>query len=133
MGVSKASARWLRIDFGTKGLAQRITALRCGLDRAAWQGSSATLCADHLRMRTENQPWFVPRFGRTADAWTMNWRSKSRTICSANESGSPDANVGLWRRVGFDLATQRTQRRDRGENGDRMAESQPLRMRGACI
>ena len=38
--VTKTDSRWVRIDLGTKALRERVTALRCGLDRdGEWQWS----------------------------------------------------------------------------------------------
>ena len=34
--VNKTGTRWLRIELGTRALSERVAALRCGLDRAAW-------------------------------------------------------------------------------------------------
>ena len=38
--VTKTEVRWVRSDLGKKGLAREVAALRCGLDRAAWEGQS---------------------------------------------------------------------------------------------
>ena len=39
--VTKTGARWLRIELGTRALSERVAALRCGLDQAAWSDDSA--------------------------------------------------------------------------------------------
>src|SRR5262245_35000947 len=39
--INKTSARWLRIELGTKALSERVAALRCGLDQAAWSDDGA--------------------------------------------------------------------------------------------
>jgi CHAT domain-containing protein len=39
--VNKTSARWLRIELGTRALSERVAALRCGLDQAAWDDDGA--------------------------------------------------------------------------------------------
>ena len=54
--VTKATARWLRIDLGTRALIDRITALRCGLDRAAWRGHGAAVCAKSLNLTPQRDP-----------------------------------------------------------------------------
>ena len=38
--VTKTDSRWVRIDFGTKALAERVAALRCGLDSSNWIDAS---------------------------------------------------------------------------------------------
>ena len=39
--VTKKDTRWVRSDLGKAALTREVQALRCGLDRAAWQGASA--------------------------------------------------------------------------------------------
>jgi CHAT domain-containing protein len=46
--ITKAETRWVRSDLGTKALAERVAALRCGLDRAAWDGEGASRCSSLL-------------------------------------------------------------------------------------
>ena len=46
--VTKTEARWVRSELGTKALAERVVALRCGLDRAAWDGDGASRCSTLL-------------------------------------------------------------------------------------
>jgi tetratricopeptide (TPR) repeat protein/CHAT domain-containing protein len=48
--VTKTGSRWLRIDVGTKWLAQQVQALRCGLDRAAWNGEGTLRCSKLLEV-----------------------------------------------------------------------------------
>jgi CHAT domain-containing protein/tetratricopeptide (TPR) repeat protein len=43
--VTKADARWGRSDLGSKALTERVAALRCGLDGAAWDGEGASRCS----------------------------------------------------------------------------------------
>jgi hypothetical protein len=38
--VTRSEARWMRSDLGPAALADDVVALRCGLDRAAWEGQS---------------------------------------------------------------------------------------------
>ena len=38
--VTKTISRWVRIDLGTKALAERVAALRCGLDSSNWIDAS---------------------------------------------------------------------------------------------
>jgi CHAT domain-containing protein/tetratricopeptide (TPR) repeat protein len=38
--VSRTQSRWLRIDVGTRGLAERVAALRCGLDARLWDDAA---------------------------------------------------------------------------------------------
>jgi CHAT domain-containing protein len=42
--VSKTHSRWIRIDPGANALGERIQALRCGLDQAAWEDEGAIRC-----------------------------------------------------------------------------------------
>ena len=46
--VTKTETRWVRSELGTKALAERVAALRCGLDRAAWDGDGASRCSTLL-------------------------------------------------------------------------------------
>jgi hypothetical protein len=39
--ATKTAAIWVRSEMGTKSLTEYALALRCGLDRAAWQGNDA--------------------------------------------------------------------------------------------
>jgi CHAT domain-containing protein len=39
--LTKTDVRWVRSDLGKAALTREVQALRCGLDRAAWRGSSA--------------------------------------------------------------------------------------------
>jgi tetratricopeptide (TPR) repeat protein/CHAT domain-containing protein len=39
--VTKGDMRWVKSELGTKGLAERVAALRCGLDRTAWSDASS--------------------------------------------------------------------------------------------
>jgi CHAT domain-containing protein len=43
--ITRTDARWFRVSFGTHVLAERVAALRCGLDRAAWDGESKSHCS----------------------------------------------------------------------------------------
>ena len=43
--VTKTDSRWVRSDFGTEALRQRVEALRCGLDDGAWRGEGQSKCA----------------------------------------------------------------------------------------
>lgn len=43
--VTKSGFRWLRSDIGANGLAREVSALRCGLDPAAWQ-IKGSACAE---------------------------------------------------------------------------------------
>ena len=49
--VTKTDMRWLRSGLGTPSLMREVTALRCGLDIAAWNGEGATKCADLLKKK----------------------------------------------------------------------------------
>ena len=46
--VTKADARWARIELASQALAEHVTALRCGLDRVAWEGEGTLRCANLL-------------------------------------------------------------------------------------
>ena len=54
--VTKAEARWARIDLASQAIAEHATALRCGLDRATWQGEGTLLCANSLGIGLEKAP-----------------------------------------------------------------------------
>jgi tetratricopeptide (TPR) repeat protein/CHAT domain-containing protein len=43
--VTRNDVRWARSELGTSGLAREVTALRCGLDAAAWDSKGAERCA----------------------------------------------------------------------------------------
>ena len=47
--VTKTAAIWVRSEMGTKSLTEYALALRCGLDRAAWQGNDAARCGALLK------------------------------------------------------------------------------------
>jgi CHAT domain-containing protein len=46
--VTKADGRWTRIELASQALAERAAALRCGLDRGAWEGQWKPLCRNLL-------------------------------------------------------------------------------------
>jgi len=59
--VTKSALRWVRSAIGTETLAQRVMALRCGLDATAWDGGGAEKCAKSLvvpldKLPSRNQP-----------------------------------------------------------------------------
>jgi CHAT domain-containing protein len=54
--ITKADHRWVRLDVGTKALTQRVAELRCGLDRATWNGEGALRCADLLKLPVDQAP-----------------------------------------------------------------------------
>ena len=56
--VTKTDMRWVRIELGTKALTERVAALRCGLDGAAWNGVGALHCAKHLNIDLGKAPKF---------------------------------------------------------------------------
>jgi CHAT domain-containing protein/tetratricopeptide (TPR) repeat protein len=39
--ITKGDMRWMKSELGTKGLTERVAALRCGLDRTAWSDASS--------------------------------------------------------------------------------------------
>ena len=47
--VTKTAAIWVRSEMGTKSLTEYAIALRCGLDRAAWDGNDAARCGALLK------------------------------------------------------------------------------------
>ncbi len=53
--VTKTDMRWVRLELGTKALTERVAALRCGLDAAAW-GDGAIKCADLLKLSLDKAP-----------------------------------------------------------------------------
>lgn len=46
--ITKTNARWRRIELGTRALSERVAALRCGLDRSAWDSDGGSRCAGLL-------------------------------------------------------------------------------------
>lgn len=48
--VTRTSSRWVRTSLGTAALTERVQALRCGLDFAAWLGDGAFRCAGLLKI-----------------------------------------------------------------------------------
>ena len=61
--VNKTAVRWLRIELGTRALSERVAALRCGLDRAAWDDDGAR-CArllNYVRDRCQQRATLRPR------------------------------------------------------------------------
>jgi CHAT domain-containing protein/tetratricopeptide (TPR) repeat protein len=47
--VTKIATRWVRSDLGTKGLADHVKGLRCGLDHTRWLGDSERECQELLK------------------------------------------------------------------------------------
>ena len=54
--VTKSEVRWLRSNLGTPALTREVTALRCGLDAAAWHDQGAARCAGVLKIGQDNLP-----------------------------------------------------------------------------
>ena len=54
--VTKATARWVRSDLGSMGLAREVQALRCGLDATAWDSPSGPRCKDLLSIPSSGDP-----------------------------------------------------------------------------
>jgi tetratricopeptide (TPR) repeat protein/CHAT domain-containing protein len=54
--VTKTDLHWVRIELGATALTERITALTCGLDQAAWNGDGAQRCASVLGLGIQNAP-----------------------------------------------------------------------------
>lgn len=49
--VTKTDMRWVRSEFGTKALTERVTVLRCGLDEEEWAGiEKPARCAKRLNV-----------------------------------------------------------------------------------
>ena len=48
--VTKSDMRWVRSELGTAALAREVTALRCGLDGAAWFDNGAEQCSKLLEV-----------------------------------------------------------------------------------
>jgi CHAT domain len=53
--VTKSDTRWARLELGTKALFERVAALRCGLDRSAWEGDGTT-CVNGLGIEPGKAP-----------------------------------------------------------------------------
>ena len=54
--VTRTDTRWVRVHLGTQALAGRVGALRCGLDRSAWDGDGQSRCGRLLRVGPEKMP-----------------------------------------------------------------------------
>jgi hypothetical protein len=54
--VTKTDARWVRSEVGTQSLRREVAALRCGLDRAAWDGEGKSRCTGLLAMGLDKAP-----------------------------------------------------------------------------
>ena len=54
--ITKTDMRWVRIELGTEALIERVAALRCGLDRSAWDGGGKRRCAHLLGIAVERAP-----------------------------------------------------------------------------
>jgi tetratricopeptide (TPR) repeat protein len=54
--VTKTDVRWARIEIASQALAERAAALRCGLDRAAWEGEGKQRCLNLLAIDAEKAP-----------------------------------------------------------------------------
>jgi CHAT domain-containing protein/tetratricopeptide (TPR) repeat protein len=54
--VTKTDARWVRSEFGTKAMTERVAALRCGLDSAAWDADGARRCGALLHVSLAESP-----------------------------------------------------------------------------
>ena len=54
--VTRTDTQWVRSAYGAKALNGRVAALRCGLDRAAWDGDGALKCARLLSMMLDKAP-----------------------------------------------------------------------------
>ena len=52
--VTKTASRWVKSNLGTKALSDRVGALRCGLDAAAWSGDGTQRCSDLLKLNPAN-------------------------------------------------------------------------------
>jgi CHAT domain-containing protein/tetratricopeptide (TPR) repeat protein len=69
--INKTDARWLRIELGTRALSERVAALRCGLDRAAWDDGGATRCARLLNFSAAEASNVLPfDLGRSYELYT---------------------------------------------------------------
>jgi CHAT domain-containing protein len=53
--VTKETVRWRSIPLGTRALSDRVAALRCGLDRAAWDGEWASRCSNLIGIDVNNK------------------------------------------------------------------------------
>jgi CHAT domain-containing protein/Tfp pilus assembly protein PilF len=54
--VNNAESRWTRVNLGTRALTEKVAALRCEVDRSAWHGESALLCAKRLNIELDKAP-----------------------------------------------------------------------------
>jgi CHAT domain-containing protein/tetratricopeptide (TPR) repeat protein len=54
--ITKNEARWVRSELGTPSLTHEVTALRCGLDAAAWDSDGADKCAELLKIPRDKAP-----------------------------------------------------------------------------
>ena len=54
--VTKTDLRWVRSELGTAALTREVAALRCGLDRAAWEQDRGSMCAGLLNIAADKKP-----------------------------------------------------------------------------
>ena len=54
--ITKTDWRWMRIELGTSALVRGVTALRCGLDRSAWEADGGSRCAGLLDIAADKMP-----------------------------------------------------------------------------
>src|SRR5262249_39774646 len=63
--ITKAEVRWARIELASEALTEHVAALRCGLDRGAWDGELKQLCRNLLgtdgEKTTESLPFDLTR------------------------------------------------------------------------
>ena len=52
--VAKGTSRWISIPLGTEALGKHVLAVRCGLDRTAWDGEGRSRCANLLKIDRDN-------------------------------------------------------------------------------
>ena len=87
--VTKADARWARIELASQALAERAAALRCGLDRG-WLGrrGEAALPQSTWRLTSKRPPMETSRFHSISPA-----RISSIRHCSARSKTSSRAST----------------------------------------
>jgi tetratricopeptide (TPR) repeat protein len=54
--VTKTAVRWVELPLSGKKLAERVAALRCGLDADAWRAEGATACSKLLNIQGKPDP-----------------------------------------------------------------------------
>ena len=103
--VTKTGLRWVRSELGTEALIREAGALRCGLDRASWDGKGADKCGQLLNIRPVKRPEtaiLFPSISRAPMRFTKRcsakWKTLSRasSFCSCLPGRSRNCHSRCW-------------------------------------